>query len=407
MKKTITFNPFDKPLYMMAKPAGASCNLCCDYCYYLEKKHLYEKSRVHRMSDELLERFIREYIEIQPVSEVLFTWHGGETLLRDISFYKKVITLQKRYGRGRIISNCLQTNGVLLNEEWCRFFRENNFLIGISIDGPEYCHDKYRKKFDGSGSFKQVMRGVELLHRHNVDFNTLSVINNYNVDYAIETYRFLKSIGSKYLQFSPIVERVTLKDSLKLQLPDSENGDISPWSVDPIKFGDFYIEIFDEWVKNDVGNIFVQLFDATLACWVGVQPGVCIFSETCGHAGIIEFNGDVYSCDHFVFPKHKLGNIYTIPLLSMMLSEEQTNFGKNKQNALPLQCKQCEYLKLCNGECPKNRIATTDTGEKGLNYLCKGYKKYFKYVSPYMEFMANELVYQRPPANVMQWVKNR
>ena len=298
-----------------------------------------------------------------------------------------MIILQKRYGRGRIISNCLQTNGVLLNDEWCRFFKENNFLIGISIDGPEHCHDKYRKKFDGSGSFSQVMRGVELLHRHNVDFNTLSVINNYNVDYAIETYRFLKSIGSKYLQFSPIVERVTLKDSLKLQLPDSENGDISPWSVDPIKFGDFYIEIFDEWVKNDVGNIFVQLFDATLACWVGVQPGVCIFSETCGHAGIIEFNGDVYSCDHFVFPEYYLGNIRNRGILDMLNSEKQQAFAKMKTTGLPNQCKQCQWQFACHGECPRNRFARTKDGETGLNYLCSGYQQFFNHVAPYMEIL--------------------
>ncbi len=407
MENTITFNPFKIPLYLMAKPAGALCNLRCDYCYYLDKKDLYANSRVYCMSDELLERFIQEYIEAQPVPEVLFTWHGGETLLRDLSFYKKVVKLQHRYGCGRSISNSLQTNGVLLTEEWCRFFRDNNFLIGISIDGPEHCHDKYRKKSNGSGSFLQVMHGIELLQRYGVDFNTLSVINDYNVNYPIEIYHFLKDIGSQFLQFSPIVERLNADENLKLQLPESENGELAPWSVDPLKFGNFYIKMFDEWVKNDVGNVFVQLFDATLACWVGEQPGVCIFSETCGHAGVMEFNGDVYACDHFVFPQYKLGNIYTTPLLTMMLSEKQLCFGRNKRDALPSQCRQCEYLKLCNGECPKNRISTTLSGEKGLNYLCKGYKMYFRHVAPYMAYMANELFNQRPPANVMQWAKNR
>jgi len=405
MKNTIALNPFSIPLYLMAKPTGSLCNLRCDYCYYLEKKDFYKKSSIHRMSDELLERFIKEYIEAQPMPEVLFTWHGGETLLRDLSFYKKVVMLQQRYGRGRKISNSLQTNGVLLNEEWCKFFRDNNFLIGISIDGPEHCHDKYRKKIDGDGSFSKVMHGVELLQRYNVEFNTLSVINDYNVNFPIEIYRFLKDIGSQFLQFSPIVERLNADENLKLQLPESENGELAPWSVDPLKFGNFYIKIFDDWVKKDVGNIFVQLFDATLACWVGIQPGVCIFSETCGHAGVMEFNGDVYACDHFVFPQYKLGNIYTTPLLTMMLSEKQLRFGQNKRDALPSQCLQCEYLKLCNGECPKNRISTTLSGEKGLNYLCKGYKMYFQHVAPYMDFMANELLHQRSPANVMQWVK--
>lgn len=407
MRKTIALNPFSIPLYLMAKPTGSLCNLRCDYCYYLEKKDFYKKSSIHRMSDELLERFIKEYIEAQPMPEVLFTWHGGETLLRDLSFYKKVVKLQHRYGCGRSISNSLQTNGVLLTEEWCRFFRDNNFLIGISIDGPEHCHDKYRKKIDGDGSFSKVMHGVELLQRYGVDFNTLSVINDYNVNYPIEIYHFLKDIGSQFLQFSPIVERLDADENLKLQLPESENGELAPWSVDPLKFGNFYIKIFDEWVKKDVGNVFVQLFDATLACWVGMQPGVCIFSETCGHAGVMEFNGDVYACDHFVFPQYKLGNIYTTPLLTMMLSEKQLRFGQNKRDALPSQCLQCEYLKLCNGECPKNRISTTLSGEKGLNYLCKGYKMYFRHVAPYMAYMANELFNQRPPANVMQWAKNR
>ncbi len=407
MTSTVAFNPFKIPLYLMVKPAGAHCNLHCDYCYYIEKKNYYENVLSCRMSDELLERFIKEYIEAQPVPDVLFTWHGGETLLRDISFYKRVVMLQKRYGQGRNISNSLQTNGTLLNDEWCKFFRDNNFLIGISIDGPEHCHDKYRKRNDGNGSFRQVMRGVELLQHYSVEFNTLSVINDYNADYPVEIYNFLKGIGSRFLQFSPIVERITKNEKQTLQLPESKNGTLASWSVNPIKFGNFYIKMFDEWVKNDVGNIFVQLFDATLACWVGVSPGVCIFSETCGHAGVMEFNGDVYSCDHYVFPQYKLGNIYTTPLLSMMLSEKQLEFGQNKYTKLPMQCKSCEYIKLCNGECPKNRISVTSSGEKGLNYLCKGYKMYFRHVAPYMAYMANELSHQRPPSNVMKWAKNK
>ncbi len=408
MKKSVAFNPFASlPLYLMAKPAGATCNLRCHYCYYLEKSHLYDTHRRHQMSDELLERFIKEYIEAQPTADVLFTWHGGETLLRDVAFYQKAVALQKRYGRNRNIYNTLQTNGTLLNDEWCRFFHDNNFLIGISIDGPELCHDKYRKNVDGKGSFAQVMHGIELLRRHNVEFNTLSVINDYNADFAVETYRFLKQIGSRYLQFSPVVERISNDKTLKLQTPKSMQGTLAPWSVSPIKFGEFYVKMFDEWVKKDVGEVFVQLFDATLASWVGEQPGVCIFAPTCGHAVAMEFNGDVYACDHFVFPEYKLGNIYTTPLLTMMLSERQLQFGYNKQSSLPTQCRQCEWLRLCNGECPKNRISSTENGESGLNYLCEGYKMYFQHVAPYMAFMAEELSNERPPANVMQWAKNR
>lgn len=409
MGKTIAFNPFEYPLYIMAKPVGASCNLHCDYCYYLEKQQLYGANRKHQMSISLLERFVKEYIEMQPVPQVLFTWHGGETLMCDQSFYRKALELQRRYGAGREITNVLQTNGVLLNDDWCRFFADNNFLIGISIDGPEHCHNRYRKNNAGDGTFAQVMRGIELLHRHGVEFNTLSVINDYNSKYPLEVYQFLKQIGSGYMQFSPIVERIDQSQSggLALQLPSSECGELAPWSVTPEDFGKFYITIFDTWVRNDVGQQFVQLFDATLACRVGAQPGVCIFAPKCGHAAVMEFNGDVYSCDHFVFPSQKLGNIYSKPLLSMMLSAEQSAFGDAKQTSLPKVCRECEYLSLCNGECPKNRIAQSQDGESGLNYLCKGYKAYFAHVLPYMDFMANELYHQRPPANVMEWAKNR
>lgn len=405
---TYFFNPFSMPTYVMAKPAGSSCNLNCTYCYYLEKEKLYESRKSFRMSDEILEKFIAEYIEMQPTPEVLFTWHGGETLLRDIDFYKKVLQLQKRYGRGRQISNTLQTNGVLLNDEWCRFFKNNNFLIGISIDGPEHCHDVYRKNKGGNGTFRQVMRGIELLHKHSVEFNTLSVINNYNVEYPLEVYRFFKEIGSRYMQFTPAVERITNSRNDGLQLTSTEDlpdAMMASWSVDPVKFGRFYITVFDEWVRNDVGQYFVQLFDATLAGMVGQQPGVCIFGETCGHASAMEFNGDIYSCDHFVFPEYKLGNIKEKTVYEMMFSDKQLVFGANKRDTLPGQCRKCEYLKLCRGECPKNRIIKTDEKGKNLNYLCGGYKAFFQHAYPYMEFMANQLHFKKAPADVMLWAR--
>jgi uncharacterized protein len=410
MKKTIAFNPLSIPTYVMAKPNGSSCNLNCSYCYYLEKARLYENRKNLKMSDETLEKYIESYIQAQPVPEVLFTWHGGETLLRDISFYRKVVALQKKYGRGRKIDNSLQTNGTLLTDEWCKFFKDNNFLIGISIDGPEHCHDIYRRNKAGKDTFKQVMRGIELLQKHQVEFNTLSVINDYNVDYPLEIYNFFKEIGTTYMQFSPIVEKISKSrsDGLSLLPPDgigSDDAVLAPWTVNAKKFGEFYITIFDEWVKKDVGKYYIQLFDAALAGTVGTMPGVCIFGETCGHATVMEFNGDVYACDHYVFPEYKIGNIKTNTIYEMVFSEKQKRFGADKRDTLPTQCRQCEFKKLCNGECPKNRIIKTSTGEPGLNYLCEGYYAFWKHTQPYMEFMANELFFKRAPANVMDWKK--
>lgn len=404
-----TFAPFAKPLYVMLKPAGALCNLACDYCYYLEKANLYTQNKNHVMSDELLERFIREYLDSQTMPEVLFTWHGGEALMRPISFYKKAIELQKKYARGRSIDNNIQTNGTLLTDEWCAFFKENNFLVGISVDGPQEFHDEYRRDKMNRPSFLKVRRGIELLKKHGVEFNCMAVVNDYNVDYPLEFYRFFKEIECAYIQFTPIVERVRSGNNpLKLATAKdaAEEVELTSFSVSAEKWGDFLCAVFDEWVKEDVGKIFIQLFDSTLANWVGEQPGVCTLAKTCGHAGVMEFNGDVYACDHFVFPAYRLGNIYTKPLASMMYSEEQLKFGNDKFDTLPRQCRECEVLFACYGECPKNRFITDCYGNEGLNYLCKGYYTFFNHVAPYMDFMKKELLAQRPPANVMEWVRN-
>ena len=405
MGDTLYFSPLSFPLYVMNKPVGPLCNMDCEYCYYLEKSELYTGKKGFKMSEELLERFVSEYINCQTSPSVLFTWHGGESLLRGIDFYRKAIHLQQQYGRGREIANCIQTNGLLLNDEWCRFFKDNNFLVGISIDGPERIHDRYRRDCGGRGTFRRVMRGIELMQKHGVEFNTLSVINDYNVNYPVEIYRFFKEIDSRYMQFTPIVERLgTRNDGLELltAADNPEDTEIASWSVSPLAYGNFYIRMFNEWVRQDVGKYYVQLFDATLACMVGEQPGVCLYAETCGHALAMEHNGDVYACDHFVYPEYFRGNILHNSLVGITLSNEQIRFGNDKRNSLPQQCRSCKYFTLCNGECPKNRIATTSDGEYGLNYLCHGLKKYFEHVTPYMEFMANELQNQRPPANIMQ-----
>ncbi len=384
-----TISPFSHPLYVMLKPAGARCNLRCKYCYYLEKELLYPDDKVHTMSDELLEKFIREYIDSQTTGEVLFTWHGGETLLRQPDFYRKAVALQKKYGSGRHIANCIQTNGTLLTDEWCHFFRENHWLVGVSIDGPQTFHDHYRMDRHGMPSFQHVMQGIELLNKYGVDWNAMAVVNDYNGDHPLEFYHFFKDIGCHYLQFTPVVER-------------SPDGNVTSFSVNAQQWGNFICTLFNEWVKEDVGVYFVQLFDATLANWMGITPGVCTMGRSCGHAGVMEYNGDVYACDHFVFPEYKLGNIRTNTLVEMMYSPRQQAFGQAKHTTLPRQCQQCPYLFACNGECPKNRFVQTEDGEERLNYLCKGYRKFFNHVAPYMEYMKNELLNQRPPSNVMK-----
>lgn len=406
MANNIFLNPLSKPIYLMAKPIGPICNLKCNYCYYLEKENIYQQLSNFQMSDEVLEQFTKSYIGSQPTTHILFTWHGGEPMLRNIDFYQKALHYQKKYARGKKIYNALQTNGTLINDEWCSFFKDHNFLIGISIDGPEHCHDHYRKHKNGAGSFKEVIKAIEKLHQHSIAFNTMSVINDYNIHYPIDIYRFFKEVKSQYMQFTPIVERVSNErnDWLTLLPPEQPiTAQLSPQTVQPIDFGNFYIEIFKEWVKKDVGKYFVQLFDATLANYMNVLPGVCIFAPTCGNSAVMEFNGDIYSCDHFVFPEFKLGNIKQNSFIEIMMNPQQVLFGEHKKSKLPTQCKECNYLHLCNGECPKNRIDIDQYGMEGLNYLCKGYYNFFHFSEPYFLFMANELHNKRAPANVMHW----
>ena len=372
-------NPFARPLYVMLKPVGASCNLACHYCYYLDKKNLYPNDPRQIMSEGLLEEFTKQYIEAQTTQEVMFTWHGGETFMRPLSFYKKALELQRKYAGNHTIANCIQTNGTLITEEWARFLHENQWLVGVSIDGPQEFHDEFRLTRQGKPTWAKVRKGIDLLNRFGVEWNAMAVVNDYNADYPLDFYKFFRDeLQCRYIQFAPIVERGL------------------DCNVLPRQWGDFLCTIFDEWVRRDVGNEFVQIFDSTLANWMGVPPGVCMLARECGHAAVMEWNGDVYCCDHFVFPEYKLGNIHEDTITGLMYGQRQREFGRAKHEGLAEQCHTCEWLFACNGECPKNRW------QGGLNYLCEGYKHFFEHVAPSMDRMKQLLQQEKAPALIMQ-----
>ena len=396
--------------HIMAKPTGAICNLDCEYCFYLEKGKLYPSVKNWAMPDDVLEKYIKEYIQSQKVPEIIFAWQGGEPTLLGIDFFRKAVQLQKKYADGKKVENTFQTNGILLNDEWCSFFSENNFLIGLSIDGPREIHDKYRVHKGGQPSFDKVMSGLEYLKKHKVEFNTLTCVQKDNAYEALEVYEFLKEIGSKFMQFIPIVERKSLNEESELKLVQpsyKEEAVVTDWSVEPLQYGKFLMEIFNQWVRNDVGNYFVQIFDVSLGLWHGLGSSLCVFKETCGQALAMEHNGDVYSCDHFVYPENKLGNILEESLNKIVDSDQQLQFGTDKKTKLPKFCRDCDVRFACNGECPKHRFIKTPDGEEGLNYLCEGYKYFFHGIAPYMRFMSNELANKRAPANVMMWAKEK
>ena len=395
-EKTLTLNDAVRlggpaSFNIMIKPAGSLCNLNCKYCYYLDKADIYG-GREPVMSEAMLETVVREYIAANDVAEVTFNWHGGEPLVLGQDFYRKAMALEEKYADGKKIHNTIQTNGVLLNAEWADFFREKGFLVGISIDGPREIHDRYRKDKGGAPTFEKVMHGIELLRTAGVEFNTMSTVNKASEGHGAEVYRFLKTLGTRYFQFMPVVEHV--KDG-RIADPSEEGAKIAPWSISDIAFGHFLCDIFDEWFHGDVGRYFVGQFDAALACWCGVPPGICVFSETCGGNAILEHNGDLYPCDHFVYPKYRLGNISETPIREMMASDAQVRFGINKRNTLPSACRKCQWFFACHGECPKHRFTRTEKGETGLNSLCGGYKIFFSHISPYMDFMKRQLMGRR------------
>ncbi len=392
--------------HVMAKPAGPFCNLNCTYCFYLEKERLYPDNPAWVMPEDVLESFIRQHIAAQQVPEIHFTWQGGEPTTLGIEFFRKVVALQHQYGDGRPIHNAFQTNGILLNDAWGTFFAEHHFLVGLSIDGPEPFHDRYRRDKGGHPTFKRVMRGLECLKRHCVEFNTLTCVQRHNAGHPLEVYRFLRDAGSGFIQFIPVIERLAAEaapDALTLVTPEEAQARVTEWSVEPLAYGNFLCGVFDEWVRHDVARVFVQIFDIALEAWVGMNPSLCVFGETCGEAMALEHNGDLYSCDHFVYPEYRLGNILETPLRDMAMSPFQRTFGQHKNADLPGCCRSCDVYFMCHGECPKHRFLKAPDGAPGLNYLCEGYKQFFRHIDPYMQFMARELRAQRPPANVMAY----
>ena len=405
-------HPKNDAFHVMTKPIGPVCNLDCTYCYYLEKEKLFPKGENFRMSPEVLESYIRQYCESHSAPEITFAWQGGEPTLLGVGYFERIVELEKKYSGGRTVHNAIQTNGTKLDHAWCRFFRENNFLVGLSIDGPRALHDTYRVDKGKKPTFNRVMHGLSLLKKHRVEFNTLTVVNASNVKHPLEVYDFLRETGSGFIQFIPLVERLPPAGEGRLDFaeppePGQPESPVTRWSVNAELYGDFLIQIFDQWIRQDVGKVFVQMFDVSLGIWSGQGAGLCVFLEKCGRALALEHNGDLFSCDHFVYPKYKLGNILNESLGAMVESERQSEFGDAKSSTLPKFCRECDVRFACNGECPKHRFVKTPDGEDGLNYLCPAYKRFFHHVDPYMKHMATLLHARRAPAEIMELMRGK
>jgi serine-type anaerobic sulfatase-maturating enzyme len=389
--------------HLMAKPTGATCNLACEYCFYLDKESLYPGSSF-RMSDEVLRAYIKQLLASHVTSEVSVSWQGGEPTLMGLDFFQRSVDFVKKYKRpGQPVTYTLQTNGTHIDEEWCSFFKKHNFLIGLSIDGPAELHNAYRVDKGGQGNFEKAHHAWELLQKHQVDTNILCTVHAANGYHPLEVYRFFRdNLQAQFIQFIPIVEQVT-KEQAKRSIEGPDEYPVSSRSVRPEQYGHFLIDVFEEWIHHDVGKVFVQAFDSALASWYGLPAGVCVFQETCGLSLVLEHNGDLYSCDHFVEPAYRLGNIFETPMLKLVSSPRQRQFGLNKRERLPEVCRSCDVLFACHGECPRNRfLKTPDDREGGLNYLCAGYKLFFHHVDKSMHIMANLLRRGRAPAEIMQ-----
>ena len=401
-------------IHVVAKPIGPLCNLSCDYCFYLEKQALFGAGEKYRMTDEALSRFITSYIESQPTPAVEFVWQGGEPTLLGTDFFKRVIELQRPFVGTKTITNSLQTNGTLLTDEWCDFLKKNSFMVGISLDGPREIHDRYRRDREGSGTFDRVMRGLRLLQKHGADYNVMACVARETAKHPLDVYRFFKDEGVKFVQFTPVVERMPGKESRQYGLClagpaslDKEEGEtgVTPWTVIPGEYGDFLIAVYEEWVRNDVGEVFVMNFEWALNAWIGNPSPVCVHADRCGLSLVIEHNGDVYACDHCVYPEYRLGNINNDTLPEMAERSLQSGFGTKKETALPNWCRECEVLAACRGGCPKHRFATTCYDEPGLHYLCEGYRKFFLHIRKYCHAMTQLMENGLPASRVMDAMK--
>ncbi|WP_369809729.1 anaerobic sulfatase maturase [Vibrio sp. SNU_ST1] len=396
---------------IMTKPIGSACNIDCTYCYYLSKEELlgHERGCATHMSEEMLDTYIKAYIEQQNFPEIIFHWQGGEPTLLGVNFFRDVVRLQKKYcPKGVKIENNLQTNGTLLNDDWGKFLSKNNFMIGLSIDGPEMIHNAYRTNRSGRGTFKQTMRGVDILHKHKVNFATLTCVNNLTGSNPLEVYRFLRDeIRSPQMQFIPIVEPKSFRETAPQKwseeeilfqgMPETEpshpNSIVESWCVSAHQWGDFLCSIFDEWLENDIGNVNVPYFESCVETWMGRVNPLCTLAPMCGKGLAIEHNGDVFACDHYVYPDYKLGNIKDAKLEDLQFSQGQEEFGRAKESTLPKQCRECTYQFACFGECPKNRFIKTLDGETGLNYLCAGWKQFFSHIDPYISMVVATMGY--------------
>lgn len=408
--KTQSITETDGGFHFMAKPSGPICNLDCSYCFYLEKEHFYPDKQRFLMRDEVLELYVKQNIAAEKSSTVLFTWQGGEPTLRGLDFYRKAFALQNTYANGKTIQNSLQTNGVLLNREWCEFLSEAGFMVGISLDGPKEIHDAARVDKQGRPTFDAVMQGIALLKQYKIEFNVLVTVTHHVAQHPQQVYQFLKSEGITHIQFNPVVERIPNTENQRQGLhfanpKATEALRVSPYSVAPHEYGQFLITIFDEWVRKDVGNIYVMNFEWALAAWLRLPANVCLFTQNCGRALIIEHNGDVYSCDHFMYPEYFLANLQDTSLQAIANTDKQQHFGTAKFDTLPKDCRECDYLFACYGECPKNRFTLTKTGEAGLNYLCASYKAYFKHIDKYMKAMTTLISHQQPASLIMQAIE--
>ncbi len=401
-------------IHVVAKPIGPACNLNCEYCFYLEKQALFRPGEQYRMSDEVLSAFISNYITSQPTPVVDFVWQGGEPTLLGIDFFKKVIELQKPFIGTKIITNSLQTNGTFLTSEWCQFLKKNNFMVGISLDGPKEIHDRYRRDRKGNGTFDQVLGRLKLLQDHKVDYNVLACVAKETAKSPLDVYRFFRSEGVEFIQFTPVVERLFNASSgssgLRLAGPAAldkkeQFTEVTPWSVIPEEYGDFLIAVYEEWVRHHVGTVFVMNFEWALNAWIGNPSPVCVHAKQCGRSVVIEHNGDAFACDHCVFPQYKLGNIMKDALTDMVAKSLQSGFGVAKGTALPRWCSECEVLPACQGGCPKHRFAITYYDEPGLQYLCPGYKKFFLHIRKYLRAMATLLENGLPASRVMEAIK--